>query len=254
MDVQGDRVEVSFYGWGEGEESWLLNHRVIHGDPSAQGLWLALEKELGRTWPHPLVGELPVHATCVDSGYQTEAVTRFCEQHRGRRIWAVKGEDGASKPVWPRRMSKAKKGNVYLVGTDAAKAMFYDRLQYESGPGAYHWPSTVEVGFFEQINSEYLGTSYRKGRPVRQWVRRKHNGSNRAAEALDCAVYAYAGVCGLRLVAGIHLEVEAEKIALIRESVSVRAQHQMEAPPPQRRRGYLDGGQGYLGTGKGYLG
>jgi phage terminase large subunit GpA-like protein len=184
-------------------------------------LWLDVDSALSKTFPHALVGELPVHATCIDSGYQTEAVTRFCEQRRGRRIWAVKGTDGPY-PVWPRRISKAKKGMVYLIGVDAAKATFYDRLTYESGPGSIHWPATVGQDFFLEINSEYLQTEYHRGKPVRHWRRRKDNGTPRAAEKLDCAIYAYAGMCGLRQVAGIHLEAEAEKISLIRNSFKFR--------------------------------
>jgi phage terminase large subunit GpA-like protein len=38
-DVQDDRVEVEFVGFGLGDESWSLDYRVLYGDPSGRELW-----------------------------------------------------------------------------------------------------------------------------------------------------------------------------------------------------------------------
>ena len=45
-----------------------------------------------------------------------------------------------------------------------------------------------QKGLFLQLLSEVLTTTYRKGRPHREWIRRK----GMRAEALDCLIYAVA--------------------------------------------------------------
>jgi phage terminase large subunit GpA-like protein len=218
VDVQDDRVEVSVYPWTKAEECWLMAHQIIPGDPSTPALWAALDGFLLKPWPHPLLGPVNIHAVCIDSGgHFTQAVCDFCEQRRGRRVWAIKGMAGA-RPVWPRRQSKAAKGKVYVIGVDSCKMSIQQRLKLTEGPGCIHFPTTVELPFFEQMTSEYLKTEYRRGRPERSWERRK----GRAAEAWDCAVYALAAIHGLASN-GISLDMEAQRVGLLRQNA---------APPP----------------------
>ena len=206
VDVQADRAEVSVYAWGAGEESWLMAHRTILGDPTGPGLWARLDEFLMERWTHPVLGPVPIHAACIDSSAFTAAVCRFCEDRRGRRVWATKGAAGA-RPPWPRKLSRAAKGNVYLIGVDALRTTVAGRLKITDGAGRMHFPATVGLPFFEQLNSEYVSTSYRKGRPVREWVRRK----GRRAEAWDCAVYALAALHGL-MAQGVHVDSEVARI------------------------------------------
>jgi phage terminase large subunit GpA-like protein len=213
VDVQDDRVEVSVYAWTKAEECWLMTHQVIPGDPSTPAIWAALDGFLLKPWPHPLLGPVNIHAVCIDSGgHFTQAVCDFCEQRRGRRVWAIKGMAGA-RPVWPRRQSKAAKGKVYVIGVDSCKMTIQQRLKLAEGAGCIHFPTTVDLPFFEQMTSEYLKTEYRRGRPERSWERRK----GRAAEAWDCAVYALAAIHGIASH-GISLEVEADRVALLRQN------------------------------------
>jgi len=214
VDVQDNRVEASVFAWGRSEECWLMAHRVIPGDPSTPQLWSALDDFLLQPWRHPLLGSVPIHATCIDSGgHFTQAVCDFADARRGRRVWAIKGEGGA-RPVWPRKESKARKGKVWLIGVDSPKATLAARLRITEGPGRVHFPATVGLPYFEQLTSEYLKTTYRRGRPERTWERRK----GRAAEALDCAVYAYAALCGLR-AHGVDLDQEVARLELLRPAV-----------------------------------
>ncbi|MCX6620224.1 MAG: phage terminase large subunit family protein, partial [Acidobacteria bacterium] len=213
VDVQDDRLEVSLYAWTTGEECWLMAHRIFPGDPSTPRLWAALDEFLMTPWQHPLVGPMPIHAACLDSGgHFSQQVTRFCDERRGRRVFAIKGQAGP-RPVWPRKQSKAPKGKVYLIGVDSCKQTISQRLRITDGAGRVHFPITSNQAFFEQLNSEYLKTEYRRGRPERSWQRRK----GRAAEAWDCAVYALAGVCGLQSF-GIYVDVEAAKLDALRQA------------------------------------
>lgn len=211
VDIQADRAEVSVFSFGAGEESWLMEHRIIPGDPSTPGLWAALDAYLGQQWTHPIAGAMPIHAACVDSGAFTGAVTRFCDERRGRRIYAIKGASGP-RPVWPKRASKAARGTVWLVGVDSLRQTISARMRITDGPGRIHFPATSTAEYFEQLNSEYLQTAYRRGRPVREWVRRK----GRRAEAWDCAVYALGALYALASL-GVHADVEAGKLEAMRQ-------------------------------------
>ncbi|MFN7918910.1 MAG: phage terminase large subunit family protein [Bryobacteraceae bacterium] len=214
VDMQGDRAEVSVYAWGAGEESWLMVHRVIPGDPTRPALWRAVDEFLLKRWQHPIVGPLPIHAACIDSGAFTSEVCRFCDERRGRRVWATKGAAGP-RPPWPRKQSKASRGFVFLIGVDALRTTVAGRLKVAQGPGATHFPPTASLPFFEQLCSEYVATTFRKGRPERSWVRRK----GRRAEAWDCAVYALAAVHGLRSH-GVDVDAEVAKLAAMKTTSS----------------------------------
>ncbi|WP_206156878.1 phage terminase large subunit family protein [Candidatus Roseilinea sp. NK_OTU-006] len=223
VDVQDDRLECSVWGWGRSEESWLIEHRIIPGDPTLgpeQGPWLELDRYLTQPWPHPRAGALHVAAAAIDAGYATAVVTRFCDARAGRRIWAVKGA-GGSVPAWPRRQSRSQRGRLFVIGVDSLKASIIGRLRTSDGPGAMHFPVTVEREYFEQLNAEFVKTTYSRGRPVRVWERRK----GCRAEALDCAVYAYAALHGL-MHHGVHLDREAERLSLL---ASPRLQQSMPA-------------------------
>lgn len=218
VDVQDNRVEVSVYAWGAAEESWLMAHRVIPGDPSTPQLWAALDEFLLARWQHPLAGPIPIHAACVDSGgHFTETVCRFADARRGRRVWAIKGE-GGPRPVWPRKESKARKGKVWLIGVDSCKSTIAARLRITEGSGRIHFPVSANQEFFSQLTSEFLRTTYKRGRPERVWERRK----GRAAEALDCSVYAYAALCGLRAF-GVDVDQEAARLLLMKQAAVASA-------------------------------
>ncbi len=43
VDVQGDRLELQVIGWGRDEEAWVVDYRVIWGDPSGPRVWADLD-------------------------------------------------------------------------------------------------------------------------------------------------------------------------------------------------------------------
>ncbi len=238
VDIQDDRAEVSVFGWGRGEESWLVEHRIVPGDPSGQELWQRLDDELARQWAHPITGSMQLAAACIDSGYQTSRVMQFCSERIGRRIWPVKGAAGPL-PIWPPRHRHSRPKAAYLIGVDSAKATIVGRLKLTSGPGAIHLPTTVDREYIEQLTSEYVRTTYSRGRPVRRWEVRK----GRRSEALDCAVYAYAALHGLAQH-GIHVDHEAQRLSLL--ASAAQAQQRVEAPAQQRSSWLGDRTRGWL--------
>ncbi|MDJ0570300.1 MAG: phage terminase large subunit family protein [Pleurocapsa sp. MO_192.B19] len=50
VDVQGDRLEVSIWGWGRGEQSWLIDHHQILGDPLENEVWRQLTDVIAKDY------------------------------------------------------------------------------------------------------------------------------------------------------------------------------------------------------------
>ncbi len=194
VDVQGDRLEVERVGWGVDDESWSLDHQVIYGDPSGPDVWADLDEYLLTPTRTEDGRQLMVAATAIDSGgHYTDAVYNFVRDKSRRRVWAIKGQAGEGKPVWPKLASKNNKGRIALfnIGVDSAKDIIYGRLKIETpGPGYCHFPTDRDGAYFEQLTSETVVTRYVKGFPVRSWVPKP----NTRQEALDCRVYAFAAL------------------------------------------------------------
>ena len=190
VDIQDDRIEVEIVGWGRDEETWSLDYRTLHGDPSAPQIWSELDGVLSETWRHPRGFDLPIRSACIDSGgHHTQAVYNFVRPREGRRIFAVKGVGGEGKPIVA-RPTKNNIGRIKLfpVGVDSAKELVYSRLRInEAGPGYCHFPLHYDAEYFRQLTAEQLVTRYHKGFQRREW--RKIRPRN---EALDCRVYAVA--------------------------------------------------------------
>jgi phage terminase large subunit GpA-like protein len=198
VDVQADRLEIERVGWGMHDESWSLDHHVIVGDPSDPGLWARLDAYLSMPTEREDGRDLPVSATCVDSGgHHTQAVYRFCRVRKNRRIFAIKGRDEAIT-VWPSqsKVSKGKVADVTIVGVSVAKDAVYARLKVgQPGPGYCHFPRGRAPGYFEQLVSEVIETRYSFGRPRRVYILP----DGKRNEALDCRVYAFAALQSLSI-------------------------------------------------------
>jgi len=201
VDVQDDRLECETVAWGPGYESWSLAYTVIPGDPSnltASGPWADLDQARDTTWMHPTVGPMHISTVCVDTGgHFTGSAYEYVKRHTRSRVFGIKGRSapagGQRIPIWPRRPSKNNKGKIdlYIVGIDAAKEDVYARLRLMTpGAGYCHFPVERDADYFAQLTSERLQVTYSKGREARAWV--KPDGVRN--EALDCRVYAYAGL------------------------------------------------------------
>ena len=81
---------------------------------------------------------------------------------------------------------------MFQVGTDVIKTRLMARLRREQarGPGALHFPADASEEYFVQLVSERRHSYVQQGQPKFRWVRKP----GVKAEALDCAVYAYAGL------------------------------------------------------------
>ena len=210
IDIQGDRIELQVVGWGRDEESWVVDYRIIWGDPSGPRVWADLDAALQATYPHArAVPDLPIRAACIDTGgHHTKAAYEFCRTRLARRIWAIKGRGGKGVSVWPRRPTRSNKGRIplFIVGVDAVKDALFARLKLtEPGPGFVHFSRDRDAEYFRQLTAERVVTRFQKGRPIRSWQPRQSGARN---EALDTFVYAMAGLQGLISI-GLRLNEEA---------------------------------------------
>jgi phage terminase large subunit GpA-like protein len=187
-DVQADRFEVQFWGWGRDDEVWVIDHAKIACDPTDTRSWDHLDAAFGRRFRHPLGRELGVESAGVDSGYLSQLVYDYARRAQAayRPVYATKGVAGAGRPIWAESKLKVRGGaKIFLVGVDDAKTMLYQRLaRREPGPGFVHFPGHLERDYFRQLVSERVSISYRAGLAHREWVLMPGHRN----EALDTAV------------------------------------------------------------------
>lgn len=217
VDTQDDRFECEMVGWGMNEESWSIDHEVIHGDLETPDPWNRLDAYLKRIWKRADGRGFEAMAVCIDSGgHHTQKVYEFAKARLGRRVWAIKGESavgGKRSPVWPTKTPSRRSKSTFrpvILGVNAAKDVIRSRLHIDkAGAGYMHFPADRDINYFAQLTSERSVRKFSAGQHYRVW----ELPAGRANEALDCRVYAYAALCGL-LHLGLKLNKRAEHVAV----------------------------------------
>ncbi|MGN8248101.1 phage terminase large subunit family protein [Pseudomonas sp. SMV7] len=196
VDVQANRLEVMIIGWGAGMERWIVDFKVIPGDPADQRTWELLDDLLKVRYRHPCGVALGILATGIDSGgHHTHEVYQFCRVRRWRNVFALKGASKPGRPVIAQRPSlvdvtwrgqtERNGAELWMVGTDTAKDWIYNRYSFESGPGSVHFAKDLPDEFFQQCVAERKIARYVKGYKRIEWVKGKADRN----EALDLQVY-----------------------------------------------------------------
>lgn len=253
VDVQHDRLAVTVWVIGRGEEMWLAHWGELQGktNVAGAGAWLELEPLLQRRVRHAFGVGLPLSGLAIDSsdGQTSEAVYTFVRTHQGLKfpVHAVKGaSDNVGRvEIWtpPKRIdpnaraTKATRAgvSVSIVGTAKAKDLILGwseqggRVRLEGdGPGRMHWYESVRDDFYEQLLSE-MKIPGRINKNRREWKKR----TDRHNEALDCTVYAVWLCRALRL----HLRKPKEwdyAEALLRQApLLVEGEDGVFVPPTQ---------------------
>jgi phage terminase large subunit GpA-like protein len=242
------RLEVEVVGWGLGEESWSLAHEVFTGDPAKGEVWRELDEFLLEPLQRADGRSMAIRACCIDSGgHNTQEVYAFARARVGRNVWAIKGASDRQQwsVIWP-ASQRSKDGHYragyrpIIIGVNAAKEATRQRLLIaEPGPGYCHFPVGRSAAWFEQLTAERLVVERKAGSMIRRWVLPKH----RAAEALDCRIYAYAALWGLYHVRRLTLERAAQLIndAPAPIPAPVVAQSGATMRPRSRRSSFVSG-------------
>lgn len=191
VDVQRDRVEISFWGWGSNRESWVIRHDVVDGDTSLAPTWDRVARVLFQPVELADGRKLKIAAACVDSGdgVLTQMVYRFTVQFEDRHVVSIKGRGGDLVPMFsaPSRRNSSR-ALLYTLGVDRIKDVLSDRLLIKTrGPGYIHIPEALSGEFWLQLTAEQKETYVERGRTLSVWKKMRDRN-----EALDCAVYAFA--------------------------------------------------------------
>jgi phage terminase large subunit GpA-like protein len=225
-DVQGDRLEASIFGYGFQEQSWLVAHTQLWGDPGKDDVWKELDAFMAGPWIHESGRVVPVLGYAVDSGgHHTEQVYRYCDARRGARFcrpFCIKGGSVAAMPlVSPPSRKNRFRVKVFILGVNTGKDTILSRLRIQSpGAGYINLPGWIDKEYCEQLTAERSVRKYVKGKGVvREWVKiRERN------EAFDLAVYALAALHILGPALVKRLQAMAERLSEPLEPAS--------APPP----------------------
>jgi phage terminase large subunit GpA-like protein len=186
VDVQRDRLEVTFVGWTRDGVAYVLGHTVIWGLPDADATWTELDDVLKMRFDHPLGGKIGLDAAAVDSGdgETMEAVYRFCFPRASRKVLAIKGVEG-NRPWIEKSKQKIPRGALWIVGVDGIKSHVTARLARSN---SIRFSDSLPPVWFEQLAGERLVIRYSRGRAFRRF----EEVPGRRHEALDCTVYAFA--------------------------------------------------------------
>lgn len=232
-DVQPDRVEIETVAWGRNEESWSIDYSVFPGDPNEPEFWDKIDEHLKRKWYRADGRPFTVVGGCIDTGgSNTQAVYNFTKARLRRNIWGVKGaseQGGRRVPVWPTstplHRNRAKYRPVQ-IGTNSAKDSIRSRLHLETpGSGYMHFPADRDRAYFSQLTAERLIRKEARGRGYYVWECPK----NRANEALDCRVYAFAALVGLQQ-GGVSLNRIADDVGAAYTIVEVKVETPQAEP------------------------
>lgn len=194
-DVQADRIEITVAGWSRDDACFFLGHHVVWGSPLLDDTWQEVDLFMTSTWRHPHGGILGIDAAVIDSGYLIEPVYAYCFARTGRRMWAGKGVPGPRPAILKSKTKTSRSGNrgsgrVFLIGVDTIKTTLLNRMRQV---GSLRFSETLEPQWFQQLASERRVTRFVKGQPVHRHERK----AGARAEALDCAVYAFAAFSGI---------------------------------------------------------
>lgn len=210
VDVQHDRLALTCWVVGRGEEMWLSYWGEVYGQTvvAHAGAWIELEQLLGKQIRTAHGSALSIAAIAIDcsDGQTSEASYSFVRKHhrRDRQVLALKGasDDTGRVEIWtpPKAIDpnhKATKASrfgvqIHIVGTAKAKDLILGwsteggRVRLTgNGPGRMHWYEGVREDFYEQMLSE-IKIPGRLNPRIRTWKPR----TDRRNEALDCTVYA----------------------------------------------------------------
>jgi phage terminase large subunit GpA-like protein len=200
VDVQDDRLEVSVWGWGEGETAWLVWHQKLLGDPTAVEVWGQLDQVLRTEWDTESGKHLVIAQMAIDSGgHCTSETYNYCRDRIRQGAVPIKGSSkrnsaalgkGSKVDVnWKGRI--VKKGvTLYMLGTDTIKTTLFGRMRHKEGLGSVNFGLAADHEYFEQLTAEKQRLRFHRGFPIREWVKK----ASARNEALDCFVYAYAAM------------------------------------------------------------
>jgi len=195
------RLELECWGWGIGEECWILDKQEFPGNPEKQETWDALDAHMAKIKFTRKDGiTLNVSRTLYDSGYLAETV--YAQTHGKlikKKILAFKGANKYGAPLIPKKLSETgrRKTKLIIVGTQAAKGILFERLNAITEHGRkyiHHTKQFCDVEYYDQLTAEHAIT---KTVGLSQYIVYEKKQRHLANEALDLLVMNYAAMKSL---------------------------------------------------------
>ena len=220
MDVQsgpdgsGGYAIASVWGWGQGEEAWLIgryrfNKRHPFADPLGK---LEIEQFILNKRFKTMDGrEMRILATSIDSGGKdyTQDVYEMTLRLHSRNVWAIKGRNlrpgVRSGQIWPKDPTRTRAASLlFNIDTGMIKDRLNQKLNYGHKRSApVHFPfegaegsEPIETEYFDELTLEKPVLVKNGGGAVHWQTNKKGN------EAWDEFCYAYATTHGLRAIKG----------------------------------------------------
>lgn len=204
IDVQADRLEIGVWGWGIGMQSWVIDHHIIEGNPSADDtVWGLLAIHLQRRYRQQWHGgAMGVSSISIDSGYATHAVYAFVREQAGSLpIRAIAGSGDAKMLIkGPGRPQDVNwRGQKWIggvkrweIGTKSSEDLLHGQLNLERpGPGYVNFCSSLPQEWYAQLTGKQRLPVQRGGVLTDVWARTRPR-----VEVRDCRRYAqHAALC-----------------------------------------------------------
>jgi phage terminase large subunit GpA-like protein len=207
VDVQGgggavgERLVLTVWGWGRGEEGWHIAHYEIDGDPQQTETLDQLDAISETRWRREDGVELQIALGGIDDGgLATKEVRDWCRTRAGK--WApMKGISGKGRPlidkgkaVFVDRKNQASTRRdvlLYPVGYDTSIQHLQGRLRQETpGPGYLHFGEASTDQFLAEVFPWKKLPKRQNGQTVYEW--KCPPGSR--DEGGDCTRMAYAAL------------------------------------------------------------
>lgn len=204
-DVQHSGIWVEVVAWGFDRQSWVIDARFLPGDTTDHhtGAWAALHEHIyAKRWPDSFGRSWRLDAMGIDAGDNQDGrahqVYAFARTRHG--VFATRGVSGWTAPALgtPTKKQVVLAGkregriDVWPIGTWGLKSVWYTNLEKvptREGvpvdiPGACHFGTFLDEGYFLQVTAEYLETRRVNGRPHQEWktIGKRDN------HLLDCRV------------------------------------------------------------------
>ncbi len=189
VDIQDNRIEINFIGWGTGFEAYNIQWVQVWGNTDQDKVWSDAFNELHKKFRRVDGKEMSISIGLVDSGFNTERVYSFCAT--SKRLLATKGASESSQKVdFINKIKIIKGAKFMMIGTHKGKSEVFRLLKVsEEGEGYFHYSSSYTNQFFLMLTAEKLEkVKNNRGYEQLRWVKiRERN------EALDMTVLALAG-------------------------------------------------------------
>lgn len=193
VDVQAGWIAVSIVAWGDGDECWPLQWHEVPGEARDPKTWEAVATVLDQQFRHPSGAVLPIEASAIDAGYETQAVYEFSQRQRarGKRHFATKGVAGSGRALWTRGGDITRSlARFFLVGVDGGKGQIIAGLAMpDAGPGRVHSRAEFPPHWWEWATAEEQVQRETAGGVKVEWRLKRGQKRN---EVLDTLVLALA--------------------------------------------------------------